>query len=127
MTYYADLDKARQSAKGFEDEAPRALHVDKQPAAEVPDAPPGLEPVPDSAAAIAAIPQDAREAVYTPPAGAAAAASPPSPTTNELLAMLPDACTEACSHLDADQLRHLAAAFGYQATQQIEESQDDTE
>ena len=127
MTYYADLDKARQSAKGFADEAPRALHVDEHPAAEVLGAPPGLESVPVSAAAVAATPQDAWKAMYTPPAGAAAAANPPTPTTNELLAMLPDACTEACSHLDADQLRHLAAAFGYQATQQIEESQDDTE
>ena len=52
-------------------------------------------------------------------AGAAAAARPPSPTTNELLAALPDACAEMLSHLDADQIDRLAAAFGRQATEQI--------
>ena len=66
--------------------------------------PPELEPPPGLAPA---------------PAGAAAAARPPSPTTEELLAALPDACTAALSRLDVDQLERLARAFGYQATEQI--------
>ena len=104
MTHYQELDAAKKEAKDFAGEAPRALHADEVAKAAPVGPPPGLETLSGSPPA---------------PAGAAAAARPPSPTTNELLAALPDACAEMLSHLDADQIDRLAVAFGRQATEQI--------
>ena len=101
MTHYEELDEVKKTTKGFVDEVPRTLHADEVATAAPVEPPPGLPP---------------------PPAGAAAAARPPSPTTNELLAALPDACAEMLGHLDADQIDRLAAAFGRQATEQIASS-----
>ena len=106
MTHYEELDTVKKTTKDFTDEVPRTLHADEAATAAPIESPPGLPP---------------------PPAGVAAAARPPSPTTNELLAALPDACAEMLSHLDADQIDRLAAAFGVQATEQIMSSPSDAD
>ena len=112
MTHYEELDMTKKTAKEFSDEAPRALHADESAQAASAEPPPGVEPPPG---------------LEGESAGAAAAARPPSPTTEELLAALPEACTAALSRLDVDQLERLARAFGYQATEQIVASPIDTD
>ena len=116
MTHYEELDVVKKATKDFAEEVPRTLHADEVATAATVAPPPGLSLVDEVATAVPVAPPPGLSPV---PAGAAAAARPPSPTTNELLAALPDACAEMLSHLDADQIDRLAAAFGRRATEEI--------
>jgi len=110
MTHYEELDKVKKTPKGFTDEVPRTLHADEVATAASVAPPPGLPPPPAGALECARL------------VDLIAAASPPSPTANELLSALPDACAEALSHLDADTIKRLAAALGGPAVERTSPS-----